>query len=66
MLMLSRKLGQSIRIADDIEVRVVRISGNRVRLGIEAPRHVSVVRTEVAHRRTSGDAAGRMATAASR
>ena len=47
MLVLSRKLGESIRIGDNIEVTVVEVKGNRVRLGITADRSVSVVRSEL-------------------
>lgn len=46
MLILSRKQMESIQIRDDIVLTVLQIRGNRVRLGIEAPRHVSVHRTE--------------------
>ncbi|MBC8873881.1 MAG: carbon storage regulator CsrA [Planctomycetes bacterium] len=47
MLVLSRKAAESILIGDNIEVVVVRIDGNRVRLGIQAPQHVRVVRNEL-------------------
>lgn len=47
MLILSRKEGESIRLSDDIEVAVVAVDGQRVRLGIKAPRHVKVVRSEL-------------------
>jgi carbon storage regulator len=47
MLVLSRKEGESIIIGDGIEVKVVDIDGNKVRIGIEAPRNVSVHRKEV-------------------
>lgn len=47
MLVLSRKLGESITIGDKITVRVVAIHGNRVKLGIEAPREIPVVREEL-------------------
>ena len=50
MLVLSRKQKQSIRIGDDIQITVVQVKGNRVRLAIEAPRHVSVHRDEIAQR----------------
>jgi carbon storage regulator len=44
MLVLSRKVGNRIVIAGDIEITVLRVHGNRVRLGVNAPRHVSIVR----------------------
>ena len=47
MLVLTRRPGQSIRIGANVEVRVVRIEGDRVVLGIAAPRHVAVVRAEL-------------------
>ena len=47
MLVLSRKPTQSIVIDGRITVTLVEIHGNRVRLGIEAPREIPVVRTEL-------------------
>lgn len=47
MLVLTRKLNQSIMIGDDIEVSVISVMGDKVRLGIQAPRDVSVFRREV-------------------
>jgi len=47
MLVLTRRPGQSIRIGPNVEVRVVRLEGDRVVLGIAAPRHVAVVRSEL-------------------
>jgi carbon storage regulator len=47
MLVLTRRPGQSIRIGPNVEVRVVRIEGDRVVLGIAAPRHIAVVRAEL-------------------
>ena len=46
MLVLSRKTGEVVQIGTDIRVTVADISGNRVRLGIEAPRNISVRRPE--------------------
>ena len=48
MLVLSRKKNESIVIGDSIVVTVVEIRGDRVRLGIEAPREIAVHRKEVA------------------
>ena len=48
MLVLSRKPEEKIRIGDDVWVTVVRIGTNSVRLGIEAPRSMNVVREEIA------------------
>ena len=47
MLVLTRKSNQSIMIGDDIEVSVLAIMGEKVRVGIEAPRSVPVFRKEV-------------------
>jgi len=47
MLLLSRKQGESIRIADEIEVRVLEIRKGQVKLGIDGPRDVPVHRQEV-------------------
>lgn len=50
MLVLSRKEGDSIVIGDDIQVKVVRIVGNRVTVGIDAPAEVPIVRAELRER----------------
>lgn len=47
MLLLTRKEGESILIGDDIKITVIEVTGDRVRLGIEAPRDLSVYREEV-------------------
>ncbi|WP_027955052.1 carbon storage regulator CsrA [Halobacillus kuroshimensis] len=47
MLVLNRKSGESIKIGDDIEIKVVSIEGGQVKLGIEAPRHIDIHRKEV-------------------
>lgn len=48
MLVLSRKVGEKILIGDDIAVTVVRLSGGGVRIGIDAPVEMAVVREELA------------------
>lgn len=48
MLVLSRKTDESIRIGRDVEIMVVEIRGDKVRLGVNAPSHVPVHRSEVA------------------
>ena len=45
MLVLSRKVGESIKLADDIEITVLALDNTRVRLGIRAPRHIDVRRS---------------------
>ena len=47
MLVLTRKSNQSIMIGDEIEISVLAITGEKVRIGIEAPRSVPVFRSEV-------------------
>ena len=47
MLVLTRKSNQSIMIGDDIEVSVLSIMGEKVRIGIQAPRDIPVFRKEV-------------------
>ena len=47
MLVLTRKIGEEILIGDDIKITLVRVKGNGVRIGIEAPRDVAVLRGEL-------------------
>jgi len=47
MLVLSRRPGESVAIGNDIVITVVAMSGNQVRIGIEAPREVRVLRQEI-------------------
>jgi carbon storage regulator len=47
VLVLTRKSNQSIMIGDDIEISVLAVTGEKVRIGIEAPRSVPVFRREV-------------------
>ena len=47
MLVLTRRKNESIMIRDDIEIVIVEIRGNKVRLGIDAPKEMSVHRREV-------------------
>lgn len=54
MLVLSRTKDETIRIGQDIEVRVIRLSHGRVKLGIVAPRGVHVMRGELIGRDISG------------
>jgi carbon storage regulator len=52
MLVLSRKTGERIRIGDNVTVTIVRIGPNNVRLGIEAPRDLNIVREELCSHET--------------
>lgn len=47
MLVLSRQRDQSIMIGDEIEITIVDVRGDKVRIGINAPKHISVHRKEV-------------------
>jgi carbon storage regulator len=50
MLVLTREIGETFNIGDDITVKVLGIAGNQVRLGIDAPQHVRIHRAEVFRR----------------
>lgn len=50
MLVLTRKLGESIRISDNIVVKIVDLDSRHVKLGIEAPKNISVNREEIYER----------------
>jgi len=52
MLVLSRKVGERIQLGDQITVTLVKIQGNTVRIGIEAPPNMAVVREELTKRAT--------------
>ena len=47
MLILTRRTGESLVIGDDVTITVLAIKGNQIRLGIDAPKHVSVHRQEI-------------------
>ena len=51
MLVLTREVDETILIGDDIAIMVLSIRGTQVRLGIDAPRHVSIDRGEVRERK---------------
>ena len=54
MLILSRNIGESVIIGDDIHVTLLSVSGNQVRIGINAPKDVAVHREEI-YRRINQD-----------
>ncbi|MDY0408914.1 carbon storage regulator CsrA [Virgibacillus soli] len=47
MLVLSRKLGESIQIGNDIEIKILSVEGDQVKIGIQAPRNLDVYRKEI-------------------
>ena len=51
MLILTRRVGETIKIGEDIEVTVIGVNGAQVRLGIKAPKETRVDREEIALRR---------------
>lgn len=50
MLILTRRVGETVVIGDDVQVTVLGVKGNQVRLGVTAPRDVSVHRLEIYER----------------
>ena len=50
MLVLSRKVGESICIGDDVVLTITRVGGGKVRVAIDAPPHVNIRREELKHR----------------
>lgn len=47
MLILQRKAGESLLIGDDVEISILSVENGRVRLSIQAPKHVSILRSEL-------------------
>ncbi|MBN6710296.1 carbon storage regulator [Canicola haemoglobinophilus] len=50
MLILTRKVGESLLIGDDISITILNIRGNQVKIGVDAPKDVSVHREEIYQR----------------
>lgn len=50
MLLLTRNKGQKIHIGNNIVLGICGVQGNHVRIGIEAPKGVNIVRSEIAHK----------------
>ena len=57
MLILTRRVGESVVIGEDVTVTVLGVKGNQVRIGINAPKHVAVHREEIFERIKSGRSA---------
>jgi carbon storage regulator len=50
MLILARKIGEAIKIADEITITVMEIKGGQVKIGVDAPHHITIHRNEVYER----------------
>ena len=51
MLVLSRKSGESIKIADNIDIKIIDVIGERVKVGINAPKDLLILRAEVPNKK---------------
>jgi len=58
MLILSRRIGETLKIGEDINIHILDVSGSQVRIGIEAPKEVAVHRAEI-HERIKKEAPSR-------
>ena len=47
MLVLTRKINEAIRIGEDIEIKILSIDGEQIKLGIDAPKHIDIHRKEI-------------------
>ena len=56
MLILTRRVGESLMVGDDVVVTVLGVKGNQVRIGVNAPKDVAVHREEIYTRIHEGDA----------
>lgn len=56
MLILTRRVGESLIIGDNVTLTVLGVKGNQVRVGVDAPRDVTVHREEIAKRDDAGEA----------
>lgn len=58
MLILTRRVGEVLCVGDDVKVTVMGVKGNQVRIGIEAPKELSVDREEIRERKLNGPKGG--------
>jgi carbon storage regulator len=63
MLVIRRKAGEGFRIGDSIEVEILEVGANQVKIGIRAPREIAVLRNEVFLTETQNKAAAKAAAA---
>lgn len=63
MLVLTRKIGEQIRIGDTVTVRVLEVRGSQVRLGVDAPADVRIFREEIYHPEAEANGAAEPAKA---
>jgi carbon storage regulator len=61
MLILTRRVSESLKIGDEITLTVLGVKGNQVRIGVDAPREVAVHREEIYQRIKDGDEATKKA-----
>ena len=50
MLILTRRVGETIMVGDEVQVTVLRVKGNQIRIGVDAPKEVAVHREEIYNR----------------
>lgn len=66
MLILTRRVGETVTIGEDVTVTVLGVKGNQVRIGVNAPKHVAVHREEIFQRiKREGDPEGAIGGGAS-